>query len=232
MTKFNVIYTYILYSLLIGNFCYGSTVDKKYKIVLIGDPAVGKTSLIRQATKNIFGEDYISTINDNKTPHEYKDENGTKYNFDIWDTVGQIFYTTTNKIFCKNANGIMAVYSITDGESFKHLEDIINRALEITGEETPVMIVANKSDLFEDRVVENENGKDLAKKYNGEFYATSATTYKNTYPAFEKLFDIVIEDVKEQEEEDKNRKEQQIQTIEHTSDDDNNHHTYKCCWCC
>ena len=233
MIKFNVIYTYILYSLLIGNFCYGSTVEKKYKIIVIGEKQVGKTSLITQLFDKEFQMESIATTSLDKRTYEYKVKDGVKYNFDIWDTIGQDKMTFQNKIFHKNANGIMAVYDITNMKSFEHLEDIINSALEITGKDTPVMIVANKSDLFDYQAVEHTNGENLAKKYNGEFCATSATTYNDTYPAFEKLFDIVIEDVKQKEEK-KQQQEKiiQIQTIDEISKDDNNHNTYKCCWCC
>ncbi len=233
MMKFNIIYTYILYSLLIGNFCYGSTVEKKYKIVLIGDSQVGKTSLITQLFDKKIPVESIATTSSDKRTYEYKVKDGVKYNFDIWDTIGQEQYKTANKIFCKNANGIMAVYDIINRQSFKHLESIINSVLEITGKDTPVMIVANKSDLFESQEVDQQNGENLAKKYHGEFCKTSATTLNDTYPAFEKLFDIVIEDVKQKEEK-KQQQEKiiQIQPIDEISKDDNNHNTYKCCWCC
>jgi hypothetical protein len=93
--------------------------------------------------------------------------------------------------------------------------------------------VANKSDLYETQEVDHQNGENLAKKYNGEFCTTSATTYNDTYPAFKKLFDIVIEDVKQKEEKKQHQEETApIQPIDETSDDNNNHNTYKCCWCC
>lgn len=233
MIKFNIIYTYILYSLLIGNFCYGSTGNKAYKIIVIGEKQVGKTSLITQLFDKEFQMESIATTSLDKRTYEYKVKDGVKYNFDIWDTIGQDKMISQNKIFHKNANGIMAVYNITDVNSFKHLENIINSALEITGKETPVMIVANKSDLFETQEVEQQNGENLAKKYNGAFYVTSATTLNDTYPAFEKLFDIVMEDVKQKEEKKQHQEETApIQPIDETSDDNNNHNTYKCCWCC
>ena len=126
MTFYKSCIIYVICSLLIGNFCYGSTGNKAYKIIVIGEGKVGKTRLITQLTQKTFDAEDYTPVHKDKSLYEYECDNGTKYKFDIWDPLCPKPQASTNKIFCRQANGIMAVYDITNKSSFESLEEIIN----------------------------------------------------------------------------------------------------------
>ena len=195
MTFYKSCIIYVICSLLIGNFCYGSKKNKPYKIIVIGDANAGRTGLINQLMKpENKPEYYVTTQPSDNNTYEYKSKNGVKYNFEIWDTASKTQYKSTNTIFFKNANGIMAVYDITNTSSFNNLKTLIDEALKITGAGTPMIIAANNSEQYEQKQISEDEGGALAKQYkNAGFKETSANDHENVVKAFGSLFDRVIE---------------------------------------
>ena len=91
---------------------------EKLKCVLIGETAVGKTSIITQYINNEFNPDVKSSIGVDNLIKEIEIEN-TKIKFELWDTPGQEIYTSANKIFMKNTDIALIVYDITNKRTFE-----------------------------------------------------------------------------------------------------------------
>ncbi len=166
----------------------------KIKLILVGETKVGKTSIITQYIKNDFLEEFITTTSQDKSIKEIKLENGEEIVLEIWDTIGQQKLRTTNKIFMKNAKIALIVYDITNENSFKNLKVFYNEINEYIGKENIVIgVVANKSDLYEEKVVSKEEGEEYAKSINALFFEISAKDHE----CIENLFkDIATEYVK------------------------------------
>ncbi len=84
------------------------------KLIVVGETHVGKTSIISQYINNTFSEEYMMTMNSDKSIKEIELFNKTKINIEIWDTIGQTGYRAVNKIFMKNTKIALLVYDITE----------------------------------------------------------------------------------------------------------------------
>jgi small GTP-binding protein len=162
------------------------------KILLIGDTKVGKTSLIMTFTEQTFCEKYISTIG-----IEYKDKNimknGYKINLKIWDTAGQERFNALTKTMYRNVNGVLYVCDITNKESFDGLKNWIKNTYDIA-KDIKGIIVGNKTDLGEERVVSEEDIKEFAENKNMPYIETSAKTGANVNKSFDLLVEELIKD--------------------------------------
>ena len=148
------------------------------KVILLGESGVGKTNLINVALDKGFDQNSISSVHSSFL-QGILDYNDKQYSYVLWDTAGQEIYRSLNKIFIKGSKIIIFVYSIENKESFNQLEFWINHAKETLGEGKYIMaILGNKSDLFEEQVVPDEDAKNLAKKLNMKMAITSALADK------------------------------------------------------
>jgi len=144
------------------------------KIILLGESGVGKTNLINVSMDKQFEQNTITSIHSSylEGSVEYNDK---LFEYSIWDTAGQEVYRSLNKIFIKGAKIVICVYAIDSKESFQQMEYWINNAQEILEKDQYILaILANKSDLFEDQAVPDEDGRNLSNKYKAKFYITSA----------------------------------------------------------
>ena len=127
-------------------------VSMKLKVCLLGDGAVGKTSLIRRFVKNMFTDDYLITVG-TKTCKKHLIIKKTEFKRDIhltliiWDLMGQVsFRKLLHPNFLRGAKGAMVVCDLTREETLDHLDDWID-TLYVEGRAMPSVFVANKSDL-------------------------------------------------------------------------------------
>lgn len=165
-------------------------------MILLGDSKVGKTSLSLFTINNKFSENSLSTIG--KDVHEKKVTiEGHSIKIKIHDTAGQERYKSIALNTLRIALGIILVYSIDDRVSFDSLdrwvEDINN-----ADHGKPIILVGNKSDLEEKRVVTYEEGEEYAKKKGFNFYECSAKDGTNVNKAFD---DIIFQMYKKHEKE-------------------------------
>jgi small GTP-binding protein len=146
------------------------------KVVLLGESAVGKTSIISQYTTKKFNAREQTSVSAQFTSKIIDfPEFEKSIKFDIWDTVGQEKYRSLTKIFYRDAKVIVFVYDITKEFSFNAIKEYWHQEALNTAEETPLFaLVANKSDLYVDQKVNNKDGKELAEKMNAIFQTTSA----------------------------------------------------------
>eukprot|EP00731_Ephydatia_muelleri_P005657 Em0002g1833a len=164
--------------------------DASYKLILIGDSRVGKTSIIYRYVDNVFSNSLMHTIGiDLQTKTIEVD--GKKIKLQIWDTAGQELhsYRSITNNFYRGAKGIMFVYDITNQQSYDHIcnwEETIRTFTQGTGVQR--MLVGNKADCDGPRrVVSTEDGQRLAASMNIPFFETSAKTGVNVKESFEDL---------------------------------------------
>ena len=161
------------------------------KFILIGDSEVGKTCLINQYSQKEFIEEHIATLsaggNDREKRFKDIDVGNKTVKLEILDSVGKEQYKGVNKIFMKNAKIAAIVYDMTNQETFDNIKNWYNELKEINNTIEIIGIIANKSDLYEEKVVNKEEGENYAKSINGFFYETSAMDYESVSNAFEDL---------------------------------------------
>ena len=145
------------------------------KVVLVGETGVGKTSIIQRYLLNSFTETLPSTVT---SSYSYKLLEYPKFkksiSFDIWDTAGQEQYRSVAKNFYINAAIAILVYDIRRRDSFEAIKEYWYDQLKESGEDDMVIAIAgNKSDLFEEEEVPEDEAKQYAQSVGGIFQLTS-----------------------------------------------------------
>ena len=148
--------------------------SKGIKIILLGETGVGKTNLISVASGGDFDPDNNSSISSSFTQNAF-DYNNKRYIFSLWDTAGQERFRSLNQIFIKGSKIIMIVFAIDNQNSFDQINYWVEYVKDILGKDNYILaLVANKSDLFEEQVISDEDIINKAKEYNIKFVITSA----------------------------------------------------------
>lgn len=147
--------------------------SNQIKVIIVGTTGVGKTCLLARYTTGRFLQELPSTCGSSYIQKKII-INNKKYLLNLWDTAGQEKYDSLTKIFTKNANVIILVYSITDKSSFLALDKWLNLVREINNDDFVLGIAANKSDLYLRAQVKDKQGKDYAKKVGAVWRSTSA----------------------------------------------------------
>ncbi len=160
------------------------------KLAVLGDPAVGKTSLIDKYITDSFRENYQPTLGVNIVSKDIRiEEINSKIRLLLWDIAGQHKYELTRQSFFQGCVGALLVYDMTRYSTFeqislKWLEDFKN----FSRPDGVYILIGNKSDLTDSIRVSSEEGKSLSQKINAaEFIETSAKYGKNVEKAFKKL---------------------------------------------
>ena len=169
--------------------------DEKIKLMIIGDSNVGKSSILKQYCKNEFFEKYITTIGiDFQIKYIYL--KNKKIQLQIWDTAGQERYRVVTKNYFNTSDGFIIVYDITNRESFNNINNWIEQITTLAGKDVKCIIFGNKNDLINQRQVQKEEGKELAKKYKFNFFETSAKSGNNVEEGFKNITIDVMGDIK------------------------------------
>jgi len=169
--------------------------DYTFKVIMIGDASVGKTSLTLRFISGFFLEDLKLTIGVDfysKTTN-FKEK---KVKLQIWDFGGEERFRFLLSQYCKGANGAFFLYDITNSITLDHLPDWTQNIREHAGD-IPIMLIGSKKDLEEFRAVTREEGILAAKKYNlTSFVELSSKTGDNVEKAFEVITEELIERAK------------------------------------
>ncbi|XP_064618700.1 ras-related protein Rab-35-like [Lineus longissimus] len=156
--------------------------DHLFKLLIIGDSGVGKSSLLLRFSDNTFSGTYITTIG-----VDFKirtvDVNGEKVKLQIWDTAGQERFRTITSTYYRGTHGVIVVYDVTSGESFANVKrwlheidqncDVVNRIL-----------VGNKDDDPDRKVVLTQDAQRFADQMTIQLFETSAKENKNVEEMF------------------------------------------------
>jgi small GTP-binding protein len=156
------------------------------KVVLIGDSGVGKTSIISRFTKDTFNNEEMSSSSAQFTSKTIQ-INEQSIKFDIWDTAGQEKFRALAKIFYKDAQVIILVYEIINKESFESIKNYWYKESSENSTADIFFVVGNKSDLYENEQVTDEEGKKFAKEINAIFKITSALSNTGIDRLFESI---------------------------------------------
>ena len=143
--------------------------DYTFKILLIGDSNVGKSSLILKSVKNKFIEEFKSTIGFEFFYLRYK-INNKNIQLQLWDTCGQERYHSLIKNIYKNSVLTIMVYSICDNNSFDNLEFWLKEIKINSQPNIPVFLIGNKKDIENERIVKFKKGKQFFNDYNLQFF--------------------------------------------------------------
>ncbi|CAN1278260.1 Ras-related protein RABA4d [Linum perenne] len=147
---------------------FNQKIDYVFKVVLIGDSAVGKSQLLARFARNEF------TLSiDNKTVKAQ-----------IWDTAGQERYRAVTSAYYRGAVGAMLVYDMTKRQSFDHMQRWLEELRGHADKNIVIMLIGNKSDLGSLRAVPQEDAQEFAQRENLFFMETSALESTNVETAF------------------------------------------------
>mmetsp|Transcript_104983 Transcript_104983/g.338543 ORF Transcript_104983/g.338543 Transcript_104983/m.338543 type:complete len:214 (+) Transcript_104983:128-769(+) len=167
--------------------------DHLVKLLLLGDSAVGKSSLLMRFCDCRFDSNFVLTIG---VDFKWKavERNGRKLRLQVWDTAGQERFRTITPAYYRAAMGVVITYDITDRASFDHVEYWVEQLNNHGADAVQRILVGNKSDLADEvlRKVSEEEGKALARNFNMAFYETSAKTGNNVDSAFLQIADEVV----------------------------------------
>jgi small GTP-binding protein len=166
------------------------------KICLLGNPAVGKTSLIRAFVYETFEDEYISTIGSkvSKKEVEFFDEESKRYfeiSLIIWDIAGQQTFKHVKQAYYRGAKGAIVVADVTRVTTLQSIEDWVKSLTEVVGD-VPLMILLNKTDLIDQIKFSLADVQDLAMKYKAKSLLSSAKTGKNVERAFLDLAKMMV----------------------------------------
>ena len=151
------------------------TNSESFKIVLIGESGVGKTSIISQFVNQIFQEDVESSSSGTFNSKTLIYDNNKVLKLEIWDTAGQEKYRSLASMFYKEASAAILVYDITRKESFEQIQNYWVGQIKENGPTNIILaLCGNKSDLIDEEKVDEEQARNYAKEINAMFYPTSA----------------------------------------------------------
>jgi len=156
---------------------------REYKLVMVGGGGVGKSALTIQFIQSHFVDEYDPTIEDS-----YRRQcgiDGETALLDVLDTAGQEEYSAMREQYMRNGEGFLLVYSITSRNSFDEINTFYQQIRRVKDRDFfPMVLIANKCDLEQERQVSSQEGRDLAKSFSCTFIETSAKQRINVDEAF------------------------------------------------
>ncbi|KAI8922632.1 small GTP-binding protein [Entophlyctis helioformis] len=157
--------------------------DYLFKLLLIGDSGVGKSCLLLRFADDTYTESYISTIGVDFKIRTIELE-GKTVKLQIWDTAGQERFRTITSSYYRGAHGIIVVYDVTDQETFNNVKQWLQEIDRYASEGVHKLLVGNKSDLENKKVVDFKTASDFAAQLGIPFLETSAKNATNVEQAF------------------------------------------------
>ncbi|KAJ5080743.1 ras-like protein rasb [Anaeramoeba ignava] len=160
------------------------------KIVVVGPGSVGKSALTIQFLQNRFITEYDPTIEETYRKSLMVDEQPCLLN--ILDTAGQEEYSSMREQYMKTGQGFLLVYSVVHKASFEEINEFRDQILRVKDDDNvPLVLVGNKIDLKNRRVVSIAEGKNLAKSFHCPYIETSAKTNLNVEEAFHEIVRVI-----------------------------------------
>lgn len=163
---------------------------------MLGDPAVGKTSLIKKYVLDVFNDEYLSTLGTKITSKKimYSDSNNgndIELNLMIWDLMGQNEYKLIHETAYQGSKGAIIVCDLTRKETLHNMASWTTALFNIT-QTIPLVFVANKNDLYDQIQFRDSELLDISTAYHASYFITSAKTGENVEFAFKELGKLML----------------------------------------
>ena len=202
---------------------------KKIKIFTLGNACVGKTCFILKFTENKYENSHIMTAGIDLKMKIIELSNKKRYNIFFYDTAGQEKFKSISANSIKSADGIILMYDITNQKSYDDISCWMNSIIEHKGKGFPMVLLGNKCDLENERIISTEEGYDLAQKYSLKFFETSNKLNTNINNAGLELINLIIDKNKEKFIYEENKNENENKNIElNKSNSKKKKHSCKC----
>ncbi|XP_022089853.1 ras-related protein Rab-39B-like [Acanthaster planci] len=160
--------------------------EYQFRLILVGDSTVGKSSLLRRFCDGKFVEVSDPTVGVDFFARLIEVAPGRRVKLQLWDTAGQERFRSITTSYYRNSVGVLLVYDISNRRSFENLQEWLLEAKENVSNpcSTTYMVIGHKSDLDDRREVYKEEGEKFAQAYNMKFIETSAKACVNVEAAF------------------------------------------------
>lgn len=164
----------------------------RFKIVLLGEGRVGKTSILLRYIRGEYSDTQVSTLQASYLDKKVTVSGGTA-NLSVWDTAGQERFHALGPIYYRDADGALLVYDITDAESFNKVKNWVKELRKIVGNDIVLAIAGNKCDLEKNRHVNEKDAREYADSVSAQHFNTSAKSNKGLDDVFNDLTTRLIE---------------------------------------
>ena len=179
-----------------GKIVFQGRTEMIFKIIVIGDPAVGKTSLLTNFCGEKFNYEYVPTVGVNitKEPVTIKDNMGKDItvNLMVWDIAGQPQFYMLHRPYFNGADGMMLVYDITRSSSFSNINNWYSTSVKYGLSGIPRILIGNKIDLKDERKIILPMAEHLSEKIGAPFFEASAITGENVKSIFQKIAELTL----------------------------------------
>ena len=165
------------------------------KFIIVGDSSVGKSNILLRFSRNVFDPGHQATLGI-EFANKHLFYNNIDYLVQVWDTAGQENFRSVTRAYYKASAVAMVVYDITSEESFEHIQEWIKDCKDLAPKTVQLVLVGNKSDLEENRVITTQRGEELAKENKMLFFETSALNGNGVEQAFQKSIELVDQKIR------------------------------------
>ena len=166
--------------------------DFIFKVLLLGNSDVGKSSLILRYVDQVWSDTFVPTIGVDFKVKTLELQN-KQIKMQIWDTAGQERFRNVISSYFRGAHGILLIYDVTNRDSFKNLESWLIEIEKNASENVLKILIGNKNDLVDDKEIKTEEGQAFANRNGMQFIETSAKENTNVTEAFESLAKLMME---------------------------------------
>ena len=161
--------------------------SRRYKLCLLGEGRVGKTSILLRYVKEVFDDRQASTLTASCLDKVVPLGGGDAVRVTIWDTAGQERFHALGPLYYRDADGALLVYDITDEASFKRVQDWVRELRKMLGDDICIAICGNKADMEKSRNVSAKEAAEYTASIGGTHHLTSAKTGQGIAEAFSEL---------------------------------------------
>lgn len=170
-----------------------SSKQYNFKVVLLGEGCVGKTSILLRYIEDKYNPQHVSTLQASFMTKKINMDNNVIVLLNIWDTAGQERFHALGPIYYRGSQGAVLVYDITDEDSFQRVKNWVRELKRMLGAEVILAIAGNKIDLEEQRMVPYDEAIAYADKVGAHYFETSAKTNENIQELFMELSNLMCQ---------------------------------------